>query len=324
MESNVLPNPWMHPDARNYLDIMAQLARPPYSDAVIAMMRQIPEEQVVAMMEVVERPLGTIAVDRRLAMPGPDGPVNLRLFDSREERGPGPVVVFYHGGGFVVGSVATHASLAAEIARLLDLPVISVEYRLAPEHKFPAAPDDAEAAARWIAGNGDALGRTFTGLVLCGDSAGGNLVTVTAAALRDRPAALPLRMQIALYPKTDGSRTYPSRGAFDLGYGLDGDALDYFGDAYRPDKASPRYSALLGDLAGLPPTLVLTCGLDPLRDEGRAYAAKAIAAGVETHYREIPGMIHGAFTYRKAIPAAQAVLEELMDEARAMIARISG
>lgn len=319
-----MPEPWMHPDARAYLDMMAGLARPPFSDAVIAMMRTIPVEQVLAMMAPIERPLGELAVDRTVPMPGPGGDLALRLFDARAEREAGPVVVFYHGGGFVAGSVATHSSLAAEIARQLDLPVISVEYRLAPEHQWPAAPDDAEASARWIAENGAAFGRSFTGLVLCGDSAGGNLTVITAAALRDNPAALPLLMQVPLYPKVDGSRSYGSIPAFSDGYGLNGVDMDYFGAAYRADPQSLRYSALLGDLAGLPPTVLVTCGLDPLRDEGRAYAAKAIAAGVDTLYREVPGMIHGAFTYRKAIPAAQVVLEDVMAQIKAMLAGQTG
>ena len=183
----------LRPDARAYLDAMAAQPRPPMNDATIAMMRQVPPEMIEGMLLMFERPLGELGEVRDVNMPGPGGDIALRLFDPRKDRGPGPVVVFYHGGGFVAGSIGTHAPLAAEIARQLDLPVISVEYRLAPEHKWPAAPDDAEAAARWIAENGAAFGREFTGLVTCGDSAGGTLTLVTTMALRDRPAALPVR-----------------------------------------------------------------------------------------------------------------------------------
>ena len=127
-------------------------------EKTIVMMRKIPPEMMAKMMSAVEVPVGALAVDRKLSMPGPGGSMDLRLFDPRDTRGPGPVVVFYHGGGFIAGSIGTHAALAAEMARQLDLPVVSVEYRLAPEHKWPSAPDDAEAAARWIAANGAVLG----------------------------------------------------------------------------------------------------------------------------------------------------------------------
>jgi acetyl esterase len=139
-----------------------------------------------------------MALMRDVVMPGPAGEIPLRLFDGRTERAPGPAVVFFHGGGFAIGNIDTHASMCAEIARRLDLPVISVDYRLAPEHPWPAAPDDAEAAARWIASNGAAFDRAFTSLVFCGDSAGGNLAIVTALALRYRPASVPLAALIPL------------------------------------------------------------------------------------------------------------------------------
>ena len=215
------------------------------------------------------------------------------------------MVVFYHGGGFVLGSIATHAGLAAELSRALDLPVISVEYRLAPEHPWPAQLDDGEAAARWIAENGPAFARRFTGLVLCGDSAGGTVTVVTALALRDRPAALPLLAQLAIYPKVDFSRHYPSDALFAQGYGLDRSDMDYFTAAYRPDPQHRRGSPLLADQAGLPPTLVVTASLDPLRDNGRAYAAALAQAGVDVTYREFRGTIHGFCSFRAVIPSAR-------------------
>ena len=165
-------------------------------------------------MAAADLPVGELAIDRELAMPGPGGELALRLFDPRPARDSGPVVVFYHGGGFCVGSIGSHAGLSAEIARGLDLPVVSVEYRLAPEHQWPAAPDDAEAAARWIADNARAFEQEFNGLILCGDSAGGNLALVTAIALRNDPASLSVVQQLAFYPGTDTLGDYPSRTAF--------------------------------------------------------------------------------------------------------------
>ena len=310
---------FVRPDVQTYLDQLKAMPRPPMSDELIAMMRKIPPEMAAEMFALLEAPVGELAVIRDFAMPGPAGDIPLRLFDSRASREPGPVVVFYHGGGFVAGSIETHSSLAAEIARGLDLPVVSVEYRLAPENPWPAGPDDAEAAARWVAENGAALGRAFTSLILCGDSAGGTLTVITALALRDKPAALPVLMQWPIYPKSDSSRSYPSDAMFSAGFALDGGDIAYFHTAYGSDPLHWRGSPILADQAGLPPTFVVTAGLDPLRDDGRAYAAKCIAAGVQVTYREMKGTIHGFACYRKAIPSAQGDLAELLVIARAMI-----
>ncbi len=230
------------------------------------------------------------------------------------------MVVFYHGGGFVVGSIATHAGLAAEIARQLDLPVVSVEYRLAPEAKWPAPAEDAEAAARWVAANGAALGRQVTGLVLSGDSAGGTLTLTTALALRDRPATATLLLMIPLYPMADASRDYPSKRMFSDGYSLSSRDMVYYEHALGADPQSPRYSTLLADLHGLPPTVLGAGSLDPLRDGDRAFAAKLIASGVPTAYYEAQGMIHGYGTYRQAIPSAQGDMDKIMALARGMLA----
>jgi acetyl esterase len=313
----------MRPDVRAYLDAMEANPRPPMNDQTIAMMRQVPPEFIAEMLGQFEMPVGDLGEVRDFACPGPAGEIALRLFDPRASRGPGPVVVFYHGGGFCVGGIATHAPLAAELARQLDLPVISVEYRLAPEHKWPAAPDDAEAATRWIAEHGGALlGREFTGLVLCGDSAGGTLTLVTGLALRDRPAAVPFVLQIPIYPVSDRGQSWASSDRYGAGgFGLDGKDIDYFEAAYASDHGHWRGSPLRADLAGLPPTLLVTAEFDPLRDEGRAYAAKAIEAGVQVTYREMKGTIHGCFTFRKAIPSAQADLVEVLAAARAMLAQ---
>lgn len=313
----------LRPDARAYLDAMAAQPRPPMNDATIAMMRQVPPEMIENMLLMFEQPLGELGEVRDVTMPGPGGEIALRLFDPRKDRGPGPVVVFFHGGGFVVGSIGTHAPLAAEISRQLDLPVISVEYRLAPENKWPAAPEDAEAAARWIAENGAAFGREFTGLVICGDSAGGTLTLVTTLALRDKPAALPVVLQIPIYPVSDRSKPYPSAAAFGEGFGLNTPDIAYYDAAYGSDKNDWRASPLLADLTGLPPTLLVTAGFDPLRDEGRAFAAKAIEAGVQVTYREYRGTIHGCFTFRKSLPSAQADLTVMLGLAREMLASLA-
>ncbi|MCX7283363.1 MAG: alpha/beta hydrolase fold domain-containing protein [Novosphingobium sp.] len=312
--------PFIRPDAQAYLDALAKQPRPPMNAQTIAMIRQIPPEQLAVMMTHAEFPVGEIAVDRQLTMDGPGGKIDLRLFDPRKDRAAGPAVVFYHGGGFVVGSIATHAGLAAEMARQLDMPVISVEYRLAPEHKWPAAPDDAEAAARWVAANGKQLGFDVTGLILSGDSAGGTLTLTTALALRDKPAAVPVKLALAFYPMADGSKAYPSLKEFANGYGLDSKDTGFYNEAYAPDLNSPRHSAMLADLKGFPPTVLATASLDPLRDGGRAFAGKLAEAGVPVSFYEAEGTIHGFATFRKAIPSAQQDLARIVHMAKAMLA----
>lgn len=309
--------PFIRPDAKAFLQAFNAIQQPALTPEVLTQVRQMPE--VLASMDL---PPGDLAVMKNFEMPGPGGTIALRLFDARVEREAGPVVVFYHGGGFILGSIDTHAGIAAEMARVLDLPVVSVEYRLAPEHPWPAAPDDAEAAARWIAANGKALGREFTGLVLSGDSAGGNLTLITSAALQAKPAALPLVMQIPMYPSTDFANRYPSQEQFSKGYGLDATTEALMRQHYAADRKSPRASPLMGDLRNQPPTLLVTASLDPLRDQGRAYAAKLIEAGVPTTYYEGKGLVHGFATYRKAIPSAQKDTEAFLHLAKAMLDEI--
>jgi acetyl esterase len=314
-----MPEHYVRPDVRAYLDALEAKPRPPLTDALIAFIRGLPPGALPSQ----DLPVGELETNRTLAMPGPGGAgagaIKLRMFDARAERGPSPVVIFYHGGGFAVGSIDTHAALAAEIARHLDLPVVSVEYRLAPEYPFPAAPDDAEAAARWIVTNGAAFERTFTGIILCGDSAGGTLAAVTSLALRDHPAAQPVVLQLLMYPRTDFATVFDSQRFFDQGYALSRADMAYCDQAYRCEVENWRASPARADQRGLPPTLIATAALDPLRDDGRAYAARTIAAGVPTTFREFEGTIHGFATYRAQIPSARRDLAAILDAAASML-----
>ncbi|MFC3214342.1 alpha/beta hydrolase [Novosphingobium panipatense] len=309
--------PYVRPDVKAFLKAYNAKPQPALTREMLMQIHKMPPSAIAGMTQQ-DLPVGDITT-KDVTMPGPAGPMALRMFDPRGEREPGPVVVFYHGGGYVLGSIDTHAGLAAEIARQLDLPVVSVEYRLAPENPWPAAPDDGEAAARWIAANGAAFGRQFNGLILSGDSAGGNLTLVTAAALRDKPAALPVVMQIPIYPATDFAKTYPSATTFASGYLLDDASMTNFRKHYAADPESLRASPLRGNLAGLPPTVLVTAGLDPLRDQGRAYAAKLVDAGVSTAYYEGHGLIHGFASFRKVIPSAQADTLAFLRVAKAML-----
>lgn len=314
------PGPLVRPDVRAFLDYVAASGAPAVDRLTPAQSRAMARDTAA----LADLPMGDIALVRDLAAPGPAGPIPLRLFDARPQRAPGPLLVFIHGGGFVFGDNDSYAPLCAEIARVLDLPVVSIGYRLAPEDPFPAAPDDCEAAARWIAENPVELGRVATGLALAGDSAGGGLAVVTAMALRDRPAALPVLAQWAIYPGVDLGGKYPSQITYGQDYLLTRDAMLWFNGLYKPDYLDWRASPIKGEIAGLPPTLVLTAGLDPLVDQGRALAAALVRAGVPTTYREAVGTIHGFLTLRKAIPSGQGDLAAALAQFRAIIAETEG
>jgi acetyl esterase len=312
--------PYVRPDVKSFLDYLNAMPGPRTHQMAPEAARQV----YSAMKDVADRPVGELAVIRDLAIPGPAGTIPARLFDARATRQPGPALVFYHGGGFVIGDIDTHASVCAEIARTLDVPVVSVDYRLSPEHRWPAAPDDCEAAARWVADSPADLGRSVTGLILCGDSAGGTLTIVAAMDLRDRPASVPVIVQAPIYPAADTSRSYPSFEEFADGFLLTRDAMLWFSDAYAADIAHSRGSPLVGRLDGLPPAVIVTASLDPIRDQGRAYAAALVQAGVQVTFREAMGTVHGFVTLRKAIPSAQGDLAGYLAALKDVIAEAEG
>nr|WP_010186968.1 alpha/beta hydrolase [Sphingomonas sp. PAMC 26605] len=311
-----MTDPYVRPDVAGFLGFLNALPgpkmhqlEPPAARATYA-----------AMKDIADPPIGELAIITDLAIPGPAGDIPARLFDTAATRAAGPLVVFFHGGGFVIGDLDTHASFCAEVSRSLDLPVLAIDYRLAPENPWPAAPDDCEAAARWAAGSPEALGRTVTGLVVCGDSAGGNLAIVTAMALRDAPAAVPVIAQLPFYPATDTTQEYPSYTRFADGYLLTRDSMEWFNAAYRAEAEHIRTSPLKGDLAGMPPAVVVTASLDPIRDQGRAYAGALAEAGVPVVFREAVGNIHGFITLRKAIASSAEDVAGALAAAKTLIA----
>lgn len=296
-----MSQPNVRPDVRAFLDYLNRLPGPKSHEVGPVEARNM----MIAARHVADAPVGEIALIRDLSCPGPGGEIPLRLYDAREERGPGPALVFFHGGGFVLGNLDTHEPFCAELTRQLDMPVIAVDYRLAPEYPWPAGIEDAIAAARWVAGNPAELQREVTGLVLAGDSAGGNFTIIAALALRDDPAAVPVVAQWPIYPAADPAKGYPSFEDFGEGYLLTRDGMRWFDECYRPDRKDWRYSPLVKSQEGMPPTLVTTAGLDPIRDQGRAYAAACAAAGVPVIFQEAEGNIHGYINLRKAIPSSQ-------------------
>lgn len=307
---------YTRPDVAAFLAYMNALPGPKMHEIGTPAARQT----YAAMRNLVDLPVGELGVMQDVQIPGPAGAIPARLFDARAQREPGPAVVFFHGGGFVIGDLDSHASICAEIARTLDLPVIAVDYRLAPEHVWPAATDDAEAAARWVATSPPELSRSVTSLVVCGDSAGGNLAIIVAMALRDAPAAVPVIAQLPIYPATDYTRDYPSYELFCEGRVLTRASMDWFRDAYAGQNEHPRLSPLTGNLTGLPPAVVMTAGLDPIRDQGRAYAARLVEAGVQVIYREAAGNVHGFVTMRQAIPSSAGDVAGYLAVAKPLIA----
>lgn len=311
--------PFVRDDVRAFLSMLEGMARPD--------IRTIPIEQTRAMMaamqDIAQLPMRKLAVVKDLACPGPASDIPLRLYDVRGERGPSPVVLFIHGGGFVAGSVPSYDRTCSEIAAELDLPVVSVEYRLAPEHPFPAAPEDCEAAARWIAGSPAELGFAVTGLVPMGDSAGGNLAIVVTQSLMLEPAAAQVLVQVPIYPITDPVGEHASYSTFGSGYMLTREAMEYFDASYALDPADRRAYPVLGPIAGTPPTVLATAALDPLRDSGRNYAARLVEAGRDVTFLEFAGNIHGFVQIRKAIPSAHADLLAILAATKTTLERLA-
>ena len=291
-----MASPFIRPDVRQFLDYIDSLNRPKGHEVGPEAARKM----MIASRHAFEPPAREIAVVKDVT-----GPVPMRLYDARAERGPAPLLLFIHGGGWVIGDLETHEPFCIDLAIELDLPVAAVDYRLAPEFPFPAALEDSLEATRWVASGPEALGRTPTGLFLAGDSAGGNLAAVISAALRDEPADVPVLGQWLIYPAADPCVRYPSYDQYCEGHLLTKDSMDWFEESYAGPKDDWRYSPLLKGAAGLPPTFVTTAALDPIRDQGRAYAARCAEAGVETIYWEAPGTIHGFLNLRKGIASAQ-------------------
>ncbi|MGZ3264134.1 MAG: alpha/beta hydrolase [Croceibacterium sp.] len=310
--------PFVRDDVRGFLDFLASMERPEFDQQPLAEARA----GMVAMAPVIDLPPRELPVIRDLTCPGPAGDIPLRFYDTRTDRDAAcPLMLFFHGGGFVIGNLDSHHALCTELAAGMDLPVLAVDYRLAPEHPFPAAPEDCEAAARWAAKSPHELGIKVSGLIPIGDSAGGNLTIVTTQSLAEKEAMVPVVLQVPLYPMADALEQHASYGEFGEGFFLSARAMDFFGDAYRGDAKDRRTYPILGRHEGTPPTVVMTAGLDPLRDSGRNYAAHLIQAGTDVIYLEMRGSIHGWVNMRKAIPSTGKDLADIIAAMKLMLAR---
>ncbi|HZX86804.1 MAG TPA: alpha/beta hydrolase [Reyranella sp.] len=286
-------------EARMLLDLMekaVQEGRPKLNTLPYAVGRQAVDK--MSEDSEADPPQVGETVDGEFA--GPGGKIRFRRYRPQgAAAGPLPTLIYYHGGGFVIGNIETHDSTCRRLANKSRCQVISIDYRLSPEHPFPAPTDDGVAAFRHIRDNAASVGADAKRLAVGGDSAGGAIAAVVCQVLRDAGEQGPA-FQMLIYPATDSSKQSASRVAFAEGYFLTKDLMDWFWKAYVPagtDLADLRLSPLLAkDLNGLPPAFLLTAGYDPLRDEGRAYADRLIDAGIKTTYVNYPGTIHGFFS----------------------------
>jgi len=258
-----------------------------------------------------------------LSVPGPGGNVPVRMYAS-EPGGLRPVLIYFHGGGFVFGNLDTHDAVCRALAKESGAVVISVDYRLSPEHKFPAAVEDSHAVIVWVAANAERLGVDARRIAVGGDSAGGNLAIVIAMRCRDAGGPA-LAAQVLLYPLTDfSSFETGSHRELGEGYFLTRGAMDWFRGHYlaAADLARhPEVSPLLApDLSDLPPALVITAEFDPLRDEGEAYAERLRQAGVPVTMARYPGMIHGFVSMRGVLAGGRRAISEAARFTRSMVA----
>lgn len=263
---------------------------------------------------VAERPPLPMARVEPVEIPGPAGTIAARRYVPHGAPAEGaPLLVYYHGGGWVIGDLDTHDAPCRFLAANSGVQVLAIDYRLAPEHPFPAAAEDAFAAYAWASANAEALGADPARIAVGGDSAGANLAAV--ASLLTRDAGLPLpAMQLLIYPVTVADEELPSRRTFGDGFLLSRPDMDFFESHYLPpgvDRSDPRVSVLrAGDLSGLPPAYLAIAGFDPLRDEGVAFARRLEEAGVPVSLRLHSGLVHTFANLTAVCPSArQAMLE---------------
>ncbi len=284
----------LDPEAQNLLNLMAAANRPAWISLTAAAAR----EQYLSTRAPAQGPLPQGVTVTNRTIPGPTGAIPVRLYrpDSAAAEARLPALVFAHGGGWVFGNLDSHDVLCAQLAIGAGIAVFAIDYRLAPEARFPGAFDDVVAGLTWVAANGASLGIDASKLAIGGDSAGGNLAAAVALWARDNGGPK-LKLQMLAYPVTDGVARAESYRLFNDGYGLNAPTMEWFFDHYTPDKATRdgwRVSPLRAkSLANLPPALVVTAGYDPLRDEGRAYAWRLQKEGTVADLVEFGGMLHG-------------------------------
>lgn len=305
--------------AQAILDQMVEAGGPKLNELPPAESRAL-YKTLVETLDLADVPIGKVE-DRTI--PGPAGDIPLRIYTPvAAASGALPVLVYFHGGGWVIGDLDTHDTLCRTLANESGVKVISVDYRLAPEHRYPAAFDDAFAAVKWTEDNAAEIGIDANRIAVGGDSAGGNLAA--AVALKARAAKAPhVAFQMLIYPATDATADTASMRERATGYLLEKETMDWFYGQYLPagtDRAEPTVSpGRAASFEGLPPAYVLTAGFDPLRDEGKAYADALNAAGVAVEYVDYDSIIHGFFTMQGVIDLAGTAVKAAAASLRAAL-----
>jgi acetyl esterase/lipase len=305
------------PEIRALLDQMDAAGRPPLHHQSVDQARAFHIQDAPAL----NGPAAPVASVQDRVVPGPAGELPVRVYTPEGEP-PFPIVVFFHGGGWVVGTLDTYDPLCRALAAAVPAVVVSVDYRLAPEHRWPAAVEDAYAATLWASRNAAGLGGAQHRLAVAGDSAGGNLAAVVALGARDRGGPK-VAFQLLVYPVLDAAADTASYREHAEGFHLTAAGMRWYWDHYlgpadgaAPD-ASPLRAAFLG---GLPPALVIGAEHDILRDEGEAYAARLRDARVAAAASRYPGVVHGFFRWRSVTPVADAALQEAATALRSALA----
>jgi acetyl esterase len=296
----------LDPIVKMMIDATADLNLPPWEtltpDEVRAQMRARPQ---------IGKPEDVARVEDR-SIPGPNGPIPVRIYQPEGEA-PFPLLVYFHGGGWVIGDIESHDMLCRSLANASGCVVASVDYRLSPEHKYPVPLDDCYAATKYFAEHAAEFNGDPSRLAVGGDSAGGNLATVVSLIARDRGGPT-IGFQLLVYPVIDFNFNTPSYRDNAEGYFLTANLMKWFWNHYLrtdADGAQPDASPMRADsLRGLPPALVITAEFDPLRDEGEAYAAKLLDAGVSVSVHRYDGMLHNFILMAAILPQARAAIDE--------------
>jgi acetyl esterase len=311
----------LDPQVAAVLDKIREAGNPEYWQMTPAQARDW-HNRKAGILDIKPAPVHAVT-DR--SVPGPEADVPVRIFTPRPSRSPLPVLVWLHGGGHVVGSLDSYDALCRQLALSADCVVVSVGYRLAPEHKFPAGVIDSFAALQWAAQHAEALGGDRSRVAIGGDSAGANLAAVCAILARDAGAPA-LCFQLLVYPRTAPDEDSPSHQAFAEGYLLTRKTILWFHEHYRSlasDREDFRYAPLIcRDLSRLPPSLVIIGEFDPLRDDGIAYARRLEAAGNAVELADYPGMVHPFFSMGGAVDAGRAAMAQATQSLRRAFAQV--
>lgn len=314
----------LHPDAARVVEMIIASGRPPFETLTPAQAREV----YSASRQVLQPDPPEVAETASLEARGPAGPIPLRLYRGLGTRKDQrlPALVYFHGGGWVIGDLDSHDQICRALANAAGCIVIAVHYRLAPEHKFPAAVEDAIAATRWIADNAASLGIDAARLAVGGDSAGGNLAAIVSLDARDQGGP-PLAFQLLIYPSVDMGIDTPSHLRHADQLPLTRSNMHWFIEHYlsgESDKSDWRASPLRArSFANLPPAFVVTAACDPLCDEGEAYAKALAKAGVPATHHRFAGQIHGFLTMGRIVADSSRLIDMSADALKAAFAKVA-